>query len=495
MNKYYFKFMLYQSKIYNINFEYIRLKNSISNFGSTEENEELLNNSYYFNLDILNYIIFLFDKINILSFIFDNTFLIKNIQGNIFYYFFDIKNNIFDIYNFTNNYTNYYIDYFYFIPNLYNNKYNLNNHINYLLNSFFLDIIDLNIKILSDIKIYIYDFIFFNIINNIEFKNENLNLNIFNMNIKENIDYDNINEIDEWFDIEFDPEFPEFKYNNKEEDDINLSIFDITKKYKHLWVQCESCYGLNYKKFFKSKMYICEYCGYHLRMNSSDRINLFVDTDTWEPFNEDIVSIDPIEFDSEEDPYINKISFYQNKTGLDEAIQTGIGKLDGIITAIGIMDFNFMGGSMGSVVGEKITRLIEYANNKSLPLIIMCASGGARMQEGSFSLTQMAKISSSLYDYQLNNKLLYISILTSPTTGGVTASFGMLGDIIISEPNAYIAFAGKRVIEQTLNQIVPDGIQEAEFLFDQGLLDLIVPRNILKSILIDLFKLHGFFPL
>lgn len=159
------------------------------------------------------------------------------------------------------------------------------------------------------------------------------------------------------------------------------------------------------------------------------------------------------------------------------------------------MDFQFLGGSMGSVVGEKITRLIEYATNRSLPVIIVCASGGARMQEGSLSLMQMAKISSALYNYQSNKKLFYVSILTSPTTGGVTASFGMLGDVIIAEPNAYIAFAGKRVIEQTLNKTVPDGSQAAEYLFHKGLFDLIIPRNLLKGVLSELFQLHGFFPL
>nr|QPZ48415.1 acetyl-CoA carboxylase carboxyltransferase subunit beta [Zanthoxylum stipitatum] len=270
---------------------------------------------------------------------------------------------------------------------------------------------------------------------------------------------------------------------------------DVTQKYRHLWVQCENCYGLNYKKFLKSKMYICEQCGFHLKMSSSDRIELSVDPGTWDPMDDDMVSIDPIEFNSEEEPYKNRIDSYQTKTGLTEAVQTGTGQLNGIPIAIGIMDFQFMGGSMGSVVGEKITRLIEYAANKILPLLLVCASGGARMQEGSLSLMQMAKISSALYDYQLNKKLFYVSILTSPTTGGVTASFGMLGDIIIAEPNAYIAFAGKRVIEQTLNKTVPEGSQAAEYLFQKGLFDPIVPRNPLKGVLSELFQLHAFFPL
>nr|YP_010630184.1 acetyl-CoA carboxylase beta subunit [Begonia ulmifolia]WBN97231.1 acetyl-CoA carboxylase beta subunit [Begonia ulmifolia] len=269
---------------------------------------------------------------------------------------------------------------------------------------------------------------------------------------------------------------------------------DVTQKYKHLWVQCENCYGLNYKKFLKSKMNICEQCGYHLKMSSSDRIDLSIDPGTWAPMDEDMVSLDPIEFHSEEEPYKDRIDSYQRKTGLTEAVQTGTGQLNGIPVAIGVMDFQFMGGSMGSVVGEKITRLVEYATNQCLPLILVCASGGARMQEGSLSLMQMAKISSALYHYQSNKNLFYVSILTSPTTGGVTASFGMLGDIIIAEPNAYIAFAGKRVIEQTLNKTLPEGSQSAEYLFHKGLFDPIVPRNPLKGILSELFHLHVFFP-
>nr|USG54087.1 acetyl-CoA carboxylase carboxyltransferase beta subunit [Poikilospermum lanceolatum] len=284
-------------------------------------------------------------------------------------------------------------------------------------------------------------------------------------------------------------------------DDSDLTIressndLDVTQKYRHLWVQCENCYGLNYKKFFKSKMNICEHCGCHLKMSSSDRIELLLDPGTWDPMDEDMASLDPIEFHSEEEPYKDRIDSYQRKTGLTEAVQTGTGKLNGIPVAIGVMDFQFMGGSMGSVVGEKITRLIEYATNQFLPLILVCASGGARMQEGSLSLMQMAKISSALYDYQSNKKLFYVAILTSPTTGGVTASFGMLGDIIIAEPDAYIAFAGKRVIEQTLNKTVPEGSQVAEYLFDKGLFDPIVPRNPLKAVLSELFQLHAFLPL
>ncbi|KAK8259338.1 hypothetical protein V6Z11_D13G049300 [Gossypium hirsutum] len=246
--------------------------------------------------------------------------------------------------------------------------------------------------------------------------------------------------------------------------------------YKDLWVQCEceNCYGVNYKKSLNSKMNICEQCGYHLKMRSSDRIALSIDPGIWGPMDEDMISLDPIEFQSEEELYKYRIDFYQRKTRLTEAIQIGTGQL------------NVYGGSMGSVVGEKITRLIEYATNNFLPLILVCASRGASMQEGCLSLMQMAKISSTLYDYQSNKKLFYVSILTSPTTGGVTASFGMLGDIIIAKPNAYIAFAGKRLIEQTLNKTIPEGSQAAEYLFHKGLFDPIVPCNPLKGVLSEL---------
>ena len=198
--------------------------------------------------------------------------------------------------------------------------------------------------------------------------------------------------------------------------------------------------------------------------------------------------------ESEEDiPYMDKVDSYQRKTGLTDAVQTGIGQLDGIPVALAVMDFEFIGGSMGSVVGEKITRLIQYATRKSLPLIICCASGGARMQEGSFSLMQMGKISSTLLNFQFHENLFLVSLLTSPTTGGVTASFGMLGDIIIGEPDATIAFAGKRVIEEVMKIEVPEGVQEAEYLLEKGSLDSIVPRNLFKGVLSELLAFHGIF--
>nr|QXO03522.1 acetyl-CoA carboxylase subunit beta [Goodyera foliosa] len=418
----------------------------------------------------INYLNSLFDSRNIWSLISDDTFLVRNSNGDSYSFYFDIENQIFDIDNailseldiFFSNYlnsesnsSNYYSYY-----SMYDTQSNWNNHINSCIDTYLRFEISLNSDIYSGIDSYIKSLIC--------------------TESKSSIESGNLS----------------IETSNSSFDGIEISNnFDITTKYRQLWVQCENCYGLNYKKFFRSKMNICEHCGYHLNMSSSDRIKLFLDPDTWESMDEDMVSIDPIEFLSEEEPYRDRISFYQKKTGLTEAVQTGVGKLNSIPIAIGVMDFQFMGGSMGSVVGEKITRLIEYATNRSLPVIIVCASGGARMQEGSLSLMQMAKISSASYDYQSKKKLFYVSILTSPTTGGVTASFGMLGDIIIAEPNAYIAFTGKRVIEQTLKKTVPDGSQVAEYSFHKGLFDPIVPRNPLKGVLNELFQLHGFLPL
>ena len=248
-----------------------------------------------------------------------------------------------------------------------------------------------------------------------------------------------------------------------------------------------------YVKFLKQNKSVCEERGYHLSMNSMERIELLIDRNTWIPMDEEMTAKDVLDF-FDEDSYQNRVAVSQEKTGLTDAVQTGLGYLNGTRIGLGVMDFHFMGGSMGSVVGEKITRLIEYVTDKSLPLVLICASGGARTQEGTLSLMQMAKISSVLQIHQVQRKLLYISILTYPTTGGVTASFGMLGDIIIAESKAYIAFAGKRVIEQTLRQKIPDGFQAAESLFDNGLLDLIVPRNLLKGVLGEISELYSSAP-
>nr|YP_010185467.1 acetyl-CoA carboxylase beta subunit [Cladrastis yungchunii]QVL22886.1 acetyl-CoA carboxylase beta subunit [Cladrastis yungchunii] len=434
-------------------------------------------NSSYSNVDYLVVVR------NIRNFLSDKTFLVRDSKRNSYSIYFDIENPIFEIDN-DHSFLSEPESFFYSYKNsnylnnvsnsddphyMYDTKSSWNNNINSCIDSYLRSQICIDSYILGDSDkyndSYFYSYICGKDRNSSESESSSIITSTNDTNDSDLTRRESSNDLDE------------------------------TQKYKHLWIECENCYGLNYKKFFKSKMNICEHCGYHLKMSSSDRIELSIDPGTWNPMDEDMVSLDPIEFHSEEEPYKDRIDSYQRKTGLTEAVQTGTGQLNGIPVAIGIMDFQFMGGSMGSVVGEKITRLVEYATNQLLPLILVCASGGARMQEGSLSLMQMAKISSALYDYQTNKKLFYVSILTSPTTGGVTASFGMLGDIIIAEPNAYIAFAGKRVIEQTLNKIVPEGSQAAEYLFHKGLFDSIVPRNPLKGVLSELFQLHAFFPL
>ncbi|MFN8973531.1 MAG: acetyl-CoA carboxylase, carboxyltransferase subunit beta, partial [Pseudanabaena sp.] len=202
----------------------------------------------------------------------------------------------------------------------------------------------------------------------------------------------------------------------------------------------------------------------------------------------DLTSCDPLDF-KDRKPYIDRIKEYRQKTGLRDGVITGTGKIDGCDAALAVMDFRFMGGSMGSVVGEKITRMLETATAKRYPALIFCASGGARMQEGILSLMQMAKTSAALERHRQAN-LLYIPILTNPTTGGVTASFAMLGDLILAEPKALIGFTGRRVIEQTLKQKIPEGFQSAEYLLDHGFVDAVIPRTKLKQSLAMILKMH-----
>jgi acetyl-CoA carboxylase carboxyl transferase subunit beta len=256
-----------------------------------------------------------------------------------------------------------------------------------------------------------------------------------------------------------------------------------------LWTRCDKCGVILYIKHLKENQRVCFGCTYHLQMSSQERIENLLDKESWRPFDETVSPCDPLEFHDQRN-YTDRLRDAQDKTGLQDAIQTGTGLVDGIPVALGIMDFDFMGGSMGSVVGEKITRLIEYATQEGLTLLLVCASGGARMQEGVFSLMQMAKISSALQIYQSCANLLYISILTSPTTGGVTASFAMLGDIIFAEPKALIAFAGRRVIEQTLCEDLPEDFQTSEYMLHHGLVDLIVPRRFLRQALSESIRLY-----
>jgi acetyl-CoA carboxylase carboxyl transferase subunit beta len=258
---------------------------------------------------------------------------------------------------------------------------------------------------------------------------------------------------------------------------------------KGLWTRCDHCGVILYIKHLRENQRVCFGCGYHLQMDSQERIEHLIDDNTWRPLDETLSPCDPLSF-GDQKPYTERLREAQERTGLQDAVQTGTGLLDGIPIALGVMDFNFMGGSMGSVVGEKITRLIEYATQEGLTLVLVCASGGARMQEGIFSLMQMAKISGALQIYQSCANLLYISVLTSPTTGGVTASFAMLGDLIFAEPKALIGFAGRRVIEQTLQEDLPEDFQTSEYLLHHGLLDLIVPRCFLKQALSETITLY-----
>ncbi|NMM62106.1 acetyl-CoA carboxylase carboxyltransferase subunit beta [Clostridium sp. P21] len=252
-----------------------------------------------------------------------------------------------------------------------------------------------------------------------------------------------------------------------------------------MWVKCGGCGKVLYKKDLEDSNQVCGQCGYHFRMGARERIKLIIDKNTFEEFDRDLTSANPLNFKG----YEEKIKKMQEATELNEAVVTGKGTIVGEEVVICVMDSHFMMGSMGSVVGEKITRAVERAIEFKLPIIIFTTSGGARMQEGMFSLMQMAKVSSALG--RLGEAgLLYITVLTDPTTGGVTASFAMLGDIILSEPGALIGFAGKRVIEQTIRQKLPEGFQRAEFLLEHGFIDSIVSRKELKSTLKKILAIH-----
>jgi len=255
-----------------------------------------------------------------------------------------------------------------------------------------------------------------------------------------------------------------------------------------LWSKCPECSQVVYRKDLVSNASVCAGCGYHNRIDSSERIRLLADAGSFESLDNDLSPTDPLAF-KDRRSYIDRIRDSQQSTGLRDAVVTGLCRLEGMPLALGVMDFRFMGGSMGSVVGEKLTRLIEEATARRYPLLIVCASGGARMQEGMLSLMQMAKISGALERHR-RAELLYLPLLTHPTTGGVTASFAMLGDLILAEPKALIGFAGRRVIEQTLREKLPEGFQTAEYLRDHGFVDAIVPRPQLRATLANLIQLH-----
>lgn len=256
-----------------------------------------------------------------------------------------------------------------------------------------------------------------------------------------------------------------------------------------LWVKCENCKEIVYKKEVEKNLQVCPKCNYHFRISATERLNLLLDPDTFEEMDANLFPLDPLGFNDGNKSYPEKLKEYQEKTKLKEAVITGGGLIKGHPVVVAAMDFSFFGGSMGSVVGEKIARAAERAVAKKVPFIAITASGGARMQEGMFSLMQMAKVSQAIGRLK-DEGILYITILCDPTFGGVTASFAMLGDIIIAEPKSLIGFAGPRVIAETTKQQLPEDFQRAEFLLSHGFVDAVVERKDLKktiALLIELF--------
>lgn len=274
-------------------------------------------------------------------------------------------------------------------------------------------------------------------------------------------------------------------------------IFKKGKKKKHFamphddarltedLVNCEECHHVMRKADFTEAFGVCDRCGYHHKMHAQDRVAITIDEGTFVELDATLQSANPLAFPG----YLEKVKADQEKTGLTEAIVTGEGQLDGNTVVVAVMDAHFRMGSMGSVVGEKITRAVERATELGVPFIIFTASGGARMQEGVLSLMQMAKTSVALKRHA-DKGYLFISVMTHPTTGGVSASFASVGDINLAEPQALIGFAGRRVIEQTVREKLPDGFQTAEFLLEHGQLDAIIERRNMRQTLSTLVKLH-----
>jgi acetyl-CoA carboxylase carboxyl transferase subunit beta len=245
-----------------------------------------------------------------------------------------------------------------------------------------------------------------------------------------------------------------------------------------LWVKCESCNTIVFRKDLEANLLVCPKCGFHFKMNSKQRLEMLLDG-RWTEHDAGMTSTDPLQF-VDTKPYATRLKEARKKLGMNDAVITAEGQLVGRPVVICAMEFNFIGGSMGAVVGVKVTRGVELAMDTRQPLIVISCSGGARMMEGTISLMQLAKVSAALARLD-DAKVPYISVLTDPTTGGVTASFAMLGDLNIGEPGALIGFAGPRVIEQTIRQTLPDGFQRSEFLLEHGFLDAVVPRKELKS--------------
>ncbi|MGE4053781.1 MAG: acetyl-CoA carboxylase, carboxyltransferase subunit beta [Vicinamibacterales bacterium] len=255
-----------------------------------------------------------------------------------------------------------------------------------------------------------------------------------------------------------------------------------------LWVKCPGCSQILYKRDLEASQQVCTRCAHHFRVSAQERLKMLFD-ETWTEHDQGLVSTDPLQF-TDTKPYKSRLEASIASTGLKDAVITAVGAMGGITTVIASMEYGFIGGSMGVVVGEKITRAIERALELRAPIVIVCCSGGARMMEGALSLMQMAKICGALARLD-RARIPYISVLTDPTTGGVTASFAMLGDLNIAEPKALIGFAGPRVIEQTIRQKLPDGFQRSEFLLEKGMIDLVVDRREMKAAIVSALRFMG----
>jgi acetyl-CoA carboxylase carboxyl transferase subunit beta len=253
-----------------------------------------------------------------------------------------------------------------------------------------------------------------------------------------------------------------------------------------LWVKCPECDTVIYTKDLIKNLHVCGKCAHHFRLNATDRLKTLFDDERWEELAPNLAANDPLQF-TDTKPYTSRLVATQKATGLKDAVIVGVGKINAVDAVVASMEYGFIGGSMGVVVGEKIVRGIELAIERRLPLIIVSCSGGARMMEGALSLMQMAKIAAALARLDRARRP-YISVLTDPTTGGVTASFAMLGDLNIAEPKALIGFAGPRVIEQTIRQKLPEGFQRSEFLLERGMLDLVVDRREMKATIGQLLR-------
>src|SRR5438132_4877088 len=256
-----------------------------------------------------------------------------------------------------------------------------------------------------------------------------------------------------------------------------------------LWVKCPDCSQILYNKDLATNLHVCPKCAHHFRIGAAERLRTLFDGGVWIEYDKDLVSTDPLQF-TDTKPYKERLKATIEATGVKDAVIVGSGAIDGIDTVVAAMEYGFIGGSMGVVVGEKITRAIERAIATRSPVVIVCCSGGARMMEGALSLMQMAKICGALARLD-RARLPYISVLTDPTTGGVTASFAMLGDLNIAEPKAQIGFAGPRVIEQTIRQKLPEGFQRSEVLIEKGMLDLVIDRRDMKPVIANALCFMG----